>query len=143
VSNEHEPYARVYHAKLQREYPEVWRDDALLSAWLRLHALADASWPMHPPLPRSIRPKALAGLVEAGLVTVTGDTYTTRGLDAERSARSKAARDAAAMRWHSKGNARGRAAAMPTRTDPTQPIEGERDTDPVEKGAGARLVDPA
>lgn len=102
MSNEHEPYARVYHAKLQREFPEVWRDDALAAAWLRLHCLADASWPMRPPLPRSERPKVLARLADIGLIVTDGDTYTTRGLDAERTGRSRAAKRAADKRW---GNA--------------------------------------
>ena len=137
MSNENEPYARVYHAKLQREFPLVWRDDAMLSAWLRLHSVADASWPMHPPLPRSIRPRVLARLVEVGLVVTDGETYTTRGLDAERSTRSESARNAAAKRWQSKGNAGAYAVAMPTRPDPTQP-ETNSDSPPPPTSGGRR-----
>lgn len=93
-----EAYSRLYH-RFPSEFEAVWKDDHALATWTRLLLLADASWPMRPPVPRSVRPKALAALVDAGLVVVDGDCYTVRGLDAERTRRSDTGRNAVAVRW--------------------------------------------
>src|SRR5687768_221125 len=93
-------YVRVYY-DLIREFPEVYADDGALSAWLRLLMVADAMWPVVPELPRSVRPRSLRLLVDAGLVAVQGHSYSIRGHDSERSRRQDAARNAAASRWHS------------------------------------------
>lgn len=95
-------YSRLYH-RFSREFPGIYADDAALAAWVRLLLVADASWPMHPPIPRSVNDAALNALIKAKLVLLDGDCYTVRGLDAERNRRSDAARNAAAMRWHSGG----------------------------------------
>ena len=105
-----EIYARIYH-RFANEFPEIYADDRTLSAWVRLLVLADASWPMQPPLPRSVRSSTLKRLVSAGLVIVEGDAYTIRGLDAERCRRRNAAVGAAAKRWQSDGNADAHATA--------------------------------
>ena len=120
-------YARVYYDDLMAEFPEVYRDDALLATWLRLLILAEKMWPIGPEIPRSVRIKTYARLVEAGLVEPADDQcYRIRGLDAERSRRQDAARNAAAVRWHSDRNADAYAKAMPRR-DETRTKQDEKD----------------
>lgn len=109
-------YSRLYH-RFAAEFPAIYADDAALAAWVRLLVLADASWPLRPPLPRSVRRRPLGALVGAGLVLIDGDAYTVLGLDAERTRRRNAARNAAAMRWQSAGNATAYADAMPRREE--------------------------
>lgn len=106
-----DPYSRLYH-RFAKEFPEVWADDRALATWVRLLYIADASWPMEPPLPRSVRGKPLEMLTAAGLVTVIGECYSMRGLNAERQRRKDAAARAAGERWHSTRIAD----AMPRRT---------------------------
>lgn len=111
-------YVRVYHDDLQRDYPAIYADDAALAAWLRLLVVADKMWPSIPELPRSIRPRALYTLVESGLVEqLPGHCFRIRGHDAERAKRQQSAKDAAASRWQSKGNAAGTAERMPSRAE--------------------------
>jgi len=149
-------YARLYH-KFSGEYPDIYADDRALAAWVRLLMLADATWPMRPPMPRSARPKVLALLVGAGLVILDGDTYTVRGLDAERIRRRDAGRVGAAKRWESDGNAVGNAIAsadvMPSivraeqsRSIPPPPAERGRrkdGTNPRAVGTSPRQNDHA
>jgi hypothetical protein len=90
VSDDRGPYSRLYH-RFRDEFPAIYANDAAFAAWGRLLMDADASWPTRPALPRSIKSSALSVLVDAGLVTVSGDRYTVRGLDAERSRRRAAA----------------------------------------------------
>jgi hypothetical protein len=118
-----EAYSRLYH-RFSREFPDVYGDDRTLASWVRLLVVADASWPLRPPLPRSIRPKPLSCLVSAGLVILDGEGYTVRGLDAERNRRSNAGRIGAVMRWQSERNAN--AMLDETRRDETR-INGELD----------------
>jgi len=127
-----EAYSRLYH-RFGREFPDVYADDRALAAWVRLLLVADASWPMRPPLPRSVRVKPLNCLVEAGLVILEGDAYTVRGLDAERTRRSDAGRVGAAKRWQSERNAN----AMPRR-DETRLAEDESITPPPPTSGGRR-----
>ena len=103
-----EAYSRVYH-RFVDEFADIFIDDHALSAWIRLLLLADSSWPMRPPLPRSVRGKVLRNLVDSGLLIVVGDTYTVRGLDAERSRRRNSARVGSHVRWHSNGTSDGNA----------------------------------
>jgi hypothetical protein len=112
-------YTRLYH-RFAEEFPDVWADDRAFGVWTRLLMLADASWPMRPHLPRSVRPRMLARLKDAGLLIVTGDTYTIRGLDAERTRRRDAARTGAAKRWESERNANADATAMPSKAKQRQ-----------------------
>lgn len=106
-----DPYSRLYH-RFRKEFPDVWADDRALATWVRLLYIADASWPMDPPLPRSVRGKPLQALIDSGLVSLIGECYTMRGLNAERTRRKDAAARAAALRWHSGSNAD----ALPRRT---------------------------
>jgi len=124
-------FARVYYDDLIAEYPEVYADDSLLSTWLRLLVLAEKHWPTLPEVPRSVRHRPLARLVEVGLVIeVHPHCYRIRGLDAERTRRQHAARNAAAQRWQSDGNADRIADAMPrqdeTRQDKIPPLPRKR-----------------
>jgi hypothetical protein len=109
-------YVRVYDDDLRRDYPEVWTDDRAIATWLRLLSVADKMWPTIPEIPRYIKPGPLAILVGCGLVeALPAHCYRIRGHDAERNARSNAARNAAAERWHSERNADGNADVMPRR----------------------------
>jgi len=109
-------YVRVYDDDLRRDYPEVWTDDRALATWLRLLSVADKMWPTLPEIPRYIKAAPLAVLVNCGLVeALPAHCYRIRGHDVERTARSNAARNAAAGRWHSEGTADGNAAPMPRR----------------------------
>jgi hypothetical protein len=126
-------YIRVYDDDLRRDYPQVWTDDRALSTWLRLLSVADKMWPIAPELPRRVAAKPLALLVGCGLVELMpADCYRIRGHDAERIARSNAASNAAASRWHSESNADGNARVMPrrerdeTRTNTPPPQVGRR-----------------
>lgn len=124
------PYSRVYHV-LMDEYPTVFQSDAQLGCFLRCLILAEKFYPSLAPLPH--RTPQVQALIRAGLVLVNEEhrTFTVRGLAAERERRSGAARNAAAVRWHSAGSAE----AMPRRD------ETRREED--EKGANASNGRPA
>lgn len=110
-------YARLYYPEFIRDYPDVWSDDRLLSAWLRLFIRAEQMWPLPVDLPRSVRPRSLAYLVERGLIVVTGETYVVKGMEAERTRRSNAGKAGAAKRWQSDGNANASPTAMPSKDE--------------------------
>jgi len=120
-------YSRVYHdAQDDPRFVAVWPSDPCLALWLRLLVLADGTWPAPAPIPRSVRKRPLAVLVDAGLVNlVSGDLFRIHGMTKERSGRSKQAAHAADVRWHSAstpvrntdGNARSNAEAMPNRDE--------------------------
>ncbi len=125
-------YVRVYDDDLRRDYPQVWDDDRALSTWLRLLALADKMWPTLPELPRRVASAPLAVLTTCGLVELMpAHCYRIRGHDAERIARSNAARNAAVGRWGNAGrNAEGNARSMPRRNE----NENETSTPPPQVG---------
>ena len=126
-------YSRLYH-RFSVEFPDIYSDDRALATWIRLLLLADASWPMRPPLPRSVKERQLQHLASAGLVEVVGDDqYTIRGLDAERTRRRDAAAVGAAKRWHSGGNASG----VPSR-DETNRSRDEKEIPPPPAERGRR-----
>lgn len=138
-------FVRVYHDDLRRDYPAVYANDAALATWLRLLVLVDKLWPAPAELPRSVRSKALAILVGAGLVTVAGGCYTVKGYEAERSHRQESARNAAAMRWQSKSNVNAYAPAMPrpstsTSTSPKDPLNPPVDKSRNRKAAPESLA---
>lgn len=111
-------YVRVYYNDLIRDYPDVWDDDAQLATWLRMLSTADPLWPTPPELPRSVKARPLAALVNASLVeTLPRQRFRMKGMDAERTKRADAARNAAASRWQSDGNAAGNAKPMPKRAE--------------------------
>ena len=91
-------YSRIYH-RLMNEYPILWRSDAQLALFVRLLVLADKFWPERPPLPRA-HSVAMRSLIDYGLISVDdNDHFRVRGLDAERTRRSTAARNAARSRY--------------------------------------------
>lgn len=130
-----ESYSRLYH-RFAEEFPEVYANDQSLATWIRLLLLADASWPMRPPLPRSAKMRAIQHLAMVGLIEVVGDEqYTVRGLDAERTRRRDAGRTGAAKRWESERNANAPAVAMPRRErDETSKDEKTIPPPPAERG---------
>lgn len=127
-------YARFYYPEFIRDYPTVYADDAAFAAWMRLLVVAEQMWPMDGELPRSLRPRPLRTLVEAGLVTVTGSTFAIKGHAAERSRRSDSGRNAAAVRWDSGRNANASADAMPS----TSTSKSKADSPPPPTSGGKR-----
>lgn len=122
-------YVRVYYNDLIRDYPDVWASDAALATWLRMLATADPMWPTPPELPRSVRAKPLGDLVDASLVSVDGaHRFQMKGMDAERTRRSDAGRNAAAQRWQSKGNADRNAESMPKRAEQSKDEQSKDET---------------
>lgn len=91
-------YSRLYH-KLMNEYPKVWNSDETLALFVRMLVIADKFWPERAPVSRR-NARGLRSLTSAGLIRLHdgGFTYSVRGLDAERSRRSSAARTAALVR---------------------------------------------
>ena len=140
-------YSRLYH-RFSQEFPSIYKDDRAFATWVRLLLLADASWPMRPPLPRSVKDGPLKALLDAGLLEVDGDEYVMRGLDAERQRRRDAARTGAAKRWQSERNANASADAMPRRDETRRdkvtppPHEGKREngTNPRALGTNPRAI---
>ena len=130
------PYSRLYH-RFAKEFRAVYDDDRAFAAWARLLMLADASWPMRPPLPRSVRPAIVRQLVAAKVLILDGDDYTVLGLDAERERRRESGRIGAAKRWQSDGNANASAMAMPS-TDETRTSRDKREIPPPPAERGRR-----
>jgi hypothetical protein len=125
------PFVRVYHADMINDYPEVWDDDAALATWLRLLVAADGSWPASAELPRYAKARAIDSLTDPGLVIPIGThRFRIKGLDAERSARADAARNAAAKRWQSDSNAGASRAPMPNRAEPSQTEPNQKENSP-------------
>jgi hypothetical protein len=109
-------YSRVYHDVLDDDrFASVWPDDACLALWVRLLVVADGTWPAPAPVPRKAHRRAMATLVESGLVELYagGDLYRIHGMTPERIRRSKQAALAADMRWHSISNANSNAPSIP------------------------------
>lgn len=101
-------YSRVHHSIIDdKRFEHVYPDDAALAAWLRLLIVADGTYPAPAPLPIGLKRRALAVLLDAGLIERVGPMhYRVHGLASERQMRSQSGRNAAAVRWHSEGNAR-------------------------------------
>jgi hypothetical protein len=120
VSRDDRRYARFYYPEFIRDYPSVYHDDAAFAAWMRLLVVAEQMWPLAMELPRSVRPRPLRVLVEAGLVATNGSEFALKGLDAERTRRRASGRIGAAVRWDSDGNANASANAMPSKAQAEQ-----------------------
>lgn len=129
------PYSRVYWSVIDDpEFESVYEDDAAFALWVRLLLIADQAWPSSAHMPRTAKARALARLTDAGLVRVaSGGRYTIRGMDKERGLRQQSARNAAALRWHSNGNAD----PMPRREEKKR--EEERANETVDSKRRARL----
>lgn len=111
------PYFRFYYVDFARDYAEIYRDNDAFSTYIRLGAVAEAMWPSVPEVPRSEKSVHVKRLIEATLVRLIPPFgFEIKGMDAERTARSIAARNAARSRW---GNADGHADAMPSRAEPS------------------------
>ncbi len=74
-------------------------DDERLVAWVRLYALADATWPASPPIPRWVSDSTLVALGGRLWLDPQGARYRVPGLDESRQARSDSASNAARERW--------------------------------------------
>ena len=114
------PYSRIYHELVDDPmFAAVYENDRAFATWVRMLMLADAMWPASAPLPS--KSSTVRYLIDSGLVIErSGSRYTIRGLDKERQSRSDSARNAAAMRWQSDGNAK----AMPRRDETRQDKQG-------------------
>jgi hypothetical protein len=119
--SERAPYSRVYwQIPDDPKFATVYDDDHALALWLRLLLAADQAHPASAALPVGSRKSAVALLVDANLITVTGSRFRIVGLDAERGKRTETARNASASRWHSNGNASGMPRRDETRRDKTR-----------------------
>jgi hypothetical protein len=98
-------YARVYHEIVDDpKFRKVYDDNDALATWLRMLLIADAMYPASAPMPELST--AVELLLRAGLVKRRpGNRYIVTGLEREREMRSQYGRNAAAVRWHSGGNA--------------------------------------
>jgi hypothetical protein len=128
------PYSRIYHQIVDDpDFDRVYGNRTALGAWLQMLLTADAMYPASAPMPP--RDPTVRLLIASGLIIERpGNRYSVKGLQAERERRSATARNAAAVRWHSKGNAD----AMPRRDEtsrdktsiganaPTEPFMGFR-----------------
>jgi len=114
-------YCRVYYDVIDDpKFKDIYPDKVALGWWLTLLLIADAMWPASAPLPYGIDEQILARLVKRDIVIVEGPMYRLKGLDKERSQRSRAAADAARMRWHSDRNATASSSEMPSQAKPSQ-----------------------
>lgn len=140
MSRDDRRYARFYYPEFIKDYPSVYADDSAFATWMRLLVVAEQMWPMPVELPRSVRKRGLAPLLEAGLVEVDGTYFTIRGLDAERTRRRDSGRKGAAVRWDSGGNANASANAMPSTSTSTS--KAEIPPPPAERGLRSEGTNP-
>jgi len=133
------PFARIYYVDLARDYPDVWTDDASLAAYVRLLSMADTTWPVTPEIPRSVKRTMVERLIGSSLITVVPPYgYEVKGFNAERSARSDKASNAANARYarssatgSASSSANGNAYARASRPDQTRPTpDPEQLSDP-------------
>lgn len=135
-------YIRVYYDELADEFPEVWADPLLYWSWSRLLVVAEKMWPSVPEVPRAVRPRPVARLVELGIVTlVPPHCFQVRGLDAERTRRANAARNAARNRWGTATGTAGRNAEVMPRRDEYETNHGYTEAERV-VGAHPAAVEP-
>lgn len=127
-------YARFYYAEFIRDYPTVYNDDGAFATWIHLLVIAEQMWPLTMELPRSVKPRALRVLAEAGLVRSDGKSFALKGFDAERTRRRESGRKGAAMRWDSDSNANG----MPS----TSQAEQSKVTPPPQVGRRKDDINP-
>ena len=107
MSGQVDPYIRVYYSIINDgKFEEIYADDAALAAWLRLLLVADALYPASAPIPMRTRKRALAALVDCGLVELVGfGQFRIVGLAAERARRSAPGHKGADGRWHRNADA--------------------------------------
>jgi hypothetical protein len=119
------PYSRVYWSVVDDpKFEAVYADNNHLATWLRLLIAADAIWPASASLPVTARKASVTALVDAELVDIlTGGRYRIRGLDAERTRRSR-----------SKNDSGDDEPPAPSQLGPKSP-HGPRPTEPSHAGA--------
>ena len=88
------PYSRIYHSvEDDPKFSTVFDDDRLFATWVRLLIEADKAHPSTAHVPEGTSRSAVRALSDLGIVDLgTGSRYRIHGLDAERAARSDAAR---------------------------------------------------
>lgn len=108
-------YVRVYYSIIGDErFANVYHDARTLGTWLQLLLVADAMFPADAPIPAYVHRASFVVLVKAGLIeNAPHQHYRVHGLASEREVRSHSARNAAAVRWQSEGNATASATGMP------------------------------
>jgi hypothetical protein len=137
------PYARVYHSIIDDpKFATIYDNDRYLATWLRLLILAEQAYPGSALLPRGTSRASVQALSDAGLIDVgEHGRYRVHGLASEREMRSQSARNAAAVRWHSEGNASTSTSTRTSTSIPPPPAErGNREegTNPRAVGASPR-----
>lgn len=81
-------FARFYYDDFQRDYPDVYANDAAFSSWMRLLVIAERAWPAPAELPRSISQEAIDALEYFGLIVLgKRDTFSVKGHNEERTRR--------------------------------------------------------
>jgi hypothetical protein len=149
-----DPYSRVYWSVMDDpKFDGIREDVRLFGSWSLMLVVADMAWPAPAFVPPTV-PKACA--VRLGAVhlidLLDGHRYRVHGLDAERDKRSHSARNAAAVRWHSDGNAepmldedetrRGRAKAEPRRDEAPATLPADDGRPDLEAWAITRFSAP-
>lgn len=100
-------YSRLYWSVIDdARFVGIFEDDHHWATYTRLLMIAEGVWPSSAHLPTTARRASVAALASAGILELgTAGRFRIHGLDAERNARGTAARNAAALRWHSERNA--------------------------------------
>lgn len=132
------PYCRLYWSVMDdAKFDGIREDPRLFGSWALLLVVADMAWPVPAYVPPTIRRGDLAKLVDCGLIDrIDAHRFRVHGLDRERGERRQSARNAAALRWHSTGNAE----TMPSRAEhsraePSRTREGLPDLSPGAESA--------
>jgi hypothetical protein len=88
------PYSRIYHSvEDDPKFLTVYDNDRMLATWVRLLIEADKAHPSTAHIPEGTNRTAVRALADLGIIDLgTGSRYRIHGLDAERAARSHAAR---------------------------------------------------
>lgn len=104
-----QPYSRVYWSVMDDDkFDGIRESPRHFGAWCLLLIVADMAFPAPAFPPPTVSRSSMKVLAEAGLVDLlSGGRFRIHGLEAERAKRSQSGRNAAAVRWHSKGNAKG------------------------------------
>lgn len=101
------PYSRVYWSVMDdAKFDGIRENMRHFGSWTLLLMVADMSHPAPAFVPGGVPNASLNALSECGLIDLlSGGRYRVHGLASEREQRSESARNAAAKRWHSAGNA--------------------------------------
>jgi len=115
------------------KFDGIREDVRLFGSWSLLLVVADMAWPAPAYIPPTVPRKAVARLSANGLIDLMdGHRFRVHGLASEREKRSQSARNAAAVRWQSEGNATRNAEVMldedETRTSTRTRVNGASTT---------------